>query len=349
MPPYKSRKPRRRPAKKPSRAPRSNLASKPRMGRKRAARPARRAIAPVQRLHTVGGVVSASYKKQYQSHRGAHQSLAKQIKTIGQPNTYQLQSYLTKPVAAGRQDLFSFQHVGFPDIGSIRAHIVAAVSVPIRFVLENYISEMTYTNTSTAPLEMEIYDVSVKRDVLAVWNYVAAGGNTYSVSPVPESYWGTGALLGAGLPAGTLTANNPAYWLGSSPFDSQLFKEYFNVTKRTIVNMPQGATHRHVVTQALNYVVTDALAINPLESAVAGLTTFTLMRINGYPSVDSTSTDPSTTTMRTQISAVQSKRYKYTWVQDLTTSIYATQSLPQVEPQVLNVGAGTVDTSSKLC
>jgi len=321
----------RRPARKPT------TASAPR--RKPAVR---RRRGPVR--HTaVNGLVTQSVVKHFSTKKNATPAVARSIKMVGTPNVYFLQTPV--PVfgaVSGRQNVASFQHVGKPDLTTIRNSITTN-NIPIRYALESYQCDIQMTNQSTAPIEVEIWDLKLTRDVLRTFLYNTSLG-TYSVAPVPEEYWYTGMLLGSNLPSTTPVSSNPGTFIGASLYDSQLFKEYFRSVKKTIVTLAQGATHRHEVLMSLNYVVNDALVLNESENSIVGLTTFTMVNVKGYPAGG-----PSTgiSTAVPNLMCIQSKRYKYTWAQDLSSNIFYSQNLGTPETlDIVNVGSGQIEPAN---
>ena len=209
------------------------------------------------------------------------------------------------------------------------------------------------TNTSTAPVQVELYDIYVKRDLPASYVYSIPGtSEVFPLYPDPARYWQVGAANSSGTPAGNLGGPaDPSLHYGASPFDSQLFKEYFGVSKRTIVMLPQGAVHRHVSLQKPSYLVTDAMSVSNV-AAVTGLAHFTMYVIKGFPSSGKDSADPPishTSTTIPQVSFVQSRRYKYTWCSDATQTLQNENKLygnSGWEPENINIGSGEVDIST---
>lgn len=277
----------------------------------------------------------------------ASPQVAKAIRMTGAPNIHLNQVAETFQALVQYQALFSLPHLPVTELLAIRGHVSSSTGPPnaIRFVVESYQSETLYTNTSTAPLEMELYDLVLKKDLPQTWVYTL-GSNTWPIPPKPESYWYNGSLIQSNKPTGTVIHDSPANQLGSSPFDSQLFTEFFEVRKRTIVTMSMGATHRHIVFMKPNYLVKDAeIQNNVLCNGVAGLTAFTMIRFNGFPtgSLD----DANTATSGAQLSWVQSTRVKYTFATDVSQNMYQSNPVALTAPaDIVNIGSGLVETQS---
>lgn len=269
------------------------------------------------------------------------------LKRVGAPNISVNQRVYQLNVAAGFQQSLSFFHWSIPEVETIIATVPQATTTgPTRCVLESAQNQITFTNSSTASAEVEIYDLVLKKDLLVAPNFTV-NGQTYSPQAVPSSYWNVGANASEGA---TGTQSPPAsHIIGSSPFDSLLFKDYFKVHKRTSVMLPQGATHRHSV------LIKPSRLINQFELpgnstgafGMRGLTVFTMLVAKGVPISDTASTVP--TTANVLLDCIQGIRYKWTWVADTSSTGYYQDTLTSpvtADTALLNIGSGTFTTAS---
>ena len=334
----KSKKPTRKPvARRPA-----AVAGPRRSSKLRSRRSVRGRVVPTK---LKSGLLTASSVMIPSTHgKRASPQVAKAIKMTGAPNIHLNQSADTYQSIGQYQGLFSLSHLPVSELLTIRGHVSSSTGPPnaIRFVVETYQSETLYTNTSTAPLEMELYDLVLKKDLPQTWVYTL-GTNTWPIAPKPESYWYNGSLIQSNKPTGTVIHDSPANQLASSPFDSQLFTEFFEVRKRTVVTMSMGATHRHIVFMKPSYLVKDAEIQNSvLCNGVAGLTAFTLIRFNGFPA--GSFNDGNTTVSAGQLSWVQSTRVKYTFATDVSQNMYQSNPI-EISPlsDIVNIGSGLVE------
>ena len=212
-----------------------------------------------------------------------------------------------------------------------------------RCVLESLQSEISMVNQTNATTELEIYDISLRRDLPLSNSLRLNNGNTYTLIASPSSYWDKGTNAIANEADNTLPY--PSDIIGSSPFDSPFFKDYFRVKKRTQVVLPQGAHHKHIVLLKPNHLMDEVESQTGTMYGFKGLTMYSLVVIKGTPSTDTDAADAPTTTP-TLLACVQSFRYKFTWVQDETyTGSYTTNlTTPVPQPTIINIGSGQLDT-----
>lgn len=322
--------------------------SKPRSSLKKpSAAYRRRRPQKIKRFQSVNGVLNQSTC--VVKRRPTPQVLA--MERIGMPNIKLgslAQTFLVDP---GLQYNLSISHMSQQQLASIR-QLVPPQAAPLasRYVLESWQSEMVFTNTTSASVEMEFYDICLKRDTFA-GNYTT--NTTVPVTyPInigsPSEYWRAGALMNANLADTTTQPLTPSNFMGSSPFDSQLFRDYFKVLKRTRVLLTQGGSHRHFVIFHPNACIDDSLINNVNKPGLQGLSMWTLVVAKGLPQTLGTgaSVPPAVTLSLAQLAVAISYRAKYTWVQDNSNSLFAGTSLAQpTNTAVFNIGSGAVTTA----
>lgn len=274
----------------------------------------------------------------------ANPRVARYIKMSGAPNVYVDQESAVLASKANEQSSSSWSHLNVARLKTIR-NLIANTDRPVRYVVSDYQSIFTITNGTTAPMELDIYDITLKRDTLLT--QYTTGLGTYTLGNFPDNYWQVGSQVQANIaPAGTI----PATYLGTSPLDTDLFKQFFTIKKRTVVTMPQGAIHRHAVLQKPNFVVTDALLLNTALGNIMGLSSFTMFVQRGFPTGDLTNGTSlgSAALLSSGLALVRTLRIKYHWVDDIDNNLYANQSLVGEFDDVINIGSGQVDLSPTL-
>lgn len=194
----------------------------------------------------------------------------------------------------------------------------AAGSAPRQFVLESYRSEVQVANQTNVIAEVELYDCVLKRD-LPTTNAITTGNPAvpFALAASVIDYINKGMDMATASPSGTYQATTYPY--GSSPYDSPLFKDYFKVVKRTVVEMSPGGVHQHVVSLKPNCLIREDVTSTSTMFGLRGMTSFTLVWIRPTAGIDVTSAG--ITTPQTQINVIQSVRYGFTWAQDIANSL----------------------------
>lgn len=298
------------------------------------------------------GTVSNSRTSYYA--RPSRQVIA--LEKVGAPNQWTNQYSFRVDNAYGFQDACSFNFCDPLRLAQLPQSIgIGGVNgiPPFRYVLDSVIGSISMANATTAPVELDIYDIVLKRDLpltLNIWQN--AQGYTAGAAPYPDVIWKYFIAMNNGLPGTTPIANSAAKNIGASPFDCTVFKDYFKVKKRTHVMLSQGGVHRHQVVQRPNKLLDSTLfnQNNPLApdinrslGGIQGLTTYVMVVQRGFPVSDAESA-PTVTTSLGSVCYVQEYRYKYTWVADNVYSTYNGDSLTSpVSAQVINVGSGAAE------
>lgn len=275
------------------------------------------------------GVTTNSYFRL----RSRPSAKARAMKKVGAPNVYLSNSGLSFQCVEGFQASSQHSWCNIADLNTIRGFVPGSGTLPVpgsvipnQYILESMIGEVVYTNASTATCELELYDIVRKRDAHA----------TGTATQSPINAWEQGMIN-----AEQTGATSPQNFLKSTPFDSKLFQDWFKVVKRTRIQLTQGATHRHSVNLSPNRLVDEEL-LAYTGADVAGLTVYTMCRVYGQPaSILNDPLPPDVTTAAIRIDAVQSVRYKYTWVADTVHNVFVTDNLTShAGEQVLSIGKG---------
>lgn len=306
------------------------------------------AVGRPRKVSSLNGNVTNSIVKYYS--RPSRQVLT--MEKVGAPNQYTDQYSFRVDNEYGFQDICSFsfngtyqlanlpQYIGMPGITGVK---------PYRYVLQSIIGNITMANASTAPIELEIYDLVLKRDLPTNIN-ISQNNINWNQGSVnfPDTMWKYFLGMNNG-DAPTTLALSKAHNIGASPFDCSLWKNYFKVKKRTQVLLTQGGVHRHAVLMKPNKLLdstmfnqgvsTDAQVL-PSLNGLQGLTTYVMIVQKGFPVSDAAAA-ATVTTSSGSVCYVQDWRYKYTWVADNVMSAVNGDSLTTpAAGQIINIGSG---------
>jgi len=224
----------------------------------------------------------------------------------------------------------------------------SALNLPYRMLLKSVTGNVTISNACTAPVELDIYDIVLKRDLpLALqWKQNA---NLWTIPLCyPDSMWAEGSYANNNTinTGGTAQSAN----IAASPFDVTIFNEYFRVKRKSKVLLTQGGVHRHSIVSNVNKII-DSVMFNQISNASMttptsgvlgwkGVTTFVMVVQRGLPISDATEVS-TVTTAETHIDVVQDFRIKWNWVSDNTRGVYNTDSLTSpASGQIVNIGNG---------
>lgn len=310
----------------------------------------------IQRFQSLNGSLTSS-RCAIMSQRPNKQVVA--LKRVGAPN-FLTGQYATRVDAAyGFQEPNSWGLLRTADVVSLVTNPVniagTAANIPFRICLDSYIANLTMANASTAPVELEIYDIGLKRDIpsqLAVKGVLnGSGGYVYTCGGDPTSFYSAGAQM-ANNQAPIAAGVGGAYRnVASSPLDSALFKDYFYVKKRTHVMLSQGGIHRHALFAKVNKVIDNTMfsqfpspdgtgALSNWTTAFKNVTSFVMVIQKGLP-VSDAATAANVTTSDTHVDYILDYRYKWTYVVDNSYAVANTDSLTSpASGQIINVGNG---------
>lgn len=213
----------------------------------------------------------------------------------------------------GFQSAGVYTWLGRDDMVNLLSLVPGAGSVypnaPKRLHVESIVNELLMTNSSLATQYVDIYDIVRKRDA----GYSSGGQGSPSPTSNPYEAWRYG------VSDQTSTSPDLTAWtnVSSLPTDSKLFNDYFRVIKRSHIGLVAGATHRHSVILKTNRII-DSAVVGRCSGDLAGYSVYTLLVINGQPASIKTETTPIVTTATTALDVVNSRRFKYSYVQDNT-------------------------------
>ena len=267
------------------------------------------------------------------------------MERLGAPNQIVNQLNFVQVNPAGTQSAKSFAQFDTMQLRQVLAQVGPVT--PYRMVVEGLTMEFTMTNFTNTPVEIDIYDIACLRDAYQNFGFIN-NGTSYTPQPIPEQYWS------AGLDAQRqLTWPSTSYnVVGCSPTDSQLFKDWFRITKRVTVLLPIAGAHRHVVTVKTNRLIDTLLAGNTAGTTnLAGYTNYTMIVQKGLPVYNATEGAFNCTTSSNEVGIVAVQRIKYTYVQDIsfTSVLNASLPLPAAAQQTSwNQGSGVINSTQGL-
>jgi hypothetical protein len=203
------------------------------------------------------------------------------------------------------------------------------VNKSCRTILESCTENTIFRNQDKNDVYLDLYDIVARRDITST-------GNT---DFYPDGAWANG-VADAG-------ASNMQLQVGTTPFSSPRFTQLYKVVKVTHVILPAGGTHEHRV----HYEPNRMLNLETLQDgqwALKGLTHYTMAVWYAAPLNDSVNTGQ-VSIGAANLDYVQTKQYKWTYIQDAVTNNTFTQSLPTAFTTAANVmqdESGTIVTDA---
>lgn len=178
-----------------------------------------------------------------------------------------------------------------------------------KWFLESFTGSLQMSNASAAAVTMTIFDCIARRDV--------ASTNVYS----PQIAW-TSGVTDEGVA-------NGANQVGSLPFESDLFTQFYKVVKSTKVILASGECHKHVFNMEPNQLlhheyITQYSASN--TGIYRDLSYFPLVVFSGMPAHDST-TKTSVSSAPVNLDTIFEVSYAFKYLFNNTVSWYRTNAL----------------------
>lgn len=284
-----------------------------------------------------------------QSNFAAHHPASKKVATMELvvPNKVITSNYpLQLGVFAGFQNALVNATLNWAQLGALNSLLPPATSStnegPKQLVVKSVEKVYTMTNNTNATMELDIYDIVLKKDVPKS-QLVLSNGIYYTLLGDPWTYWKQGTLATEGQ-ASTFTPT-PAELLGVLPSDSPFFKDYFKVLQKKTVHLPLGSGHRHTVNLTPNWLVKESEMTSSVYNGLAGHTMYCMFVVRGFPVTDTSGA--LITTSAGNIAVVVSERTRYCFVSDNRTSGYYLDGLStpaDIDQSLINAATGAIDT-----
>jgi len=262
------------------------------------------------------------------------------MKAVGAPDIYHQNYAQVLNTSSGLQ-----QYASFPSVTPLQLQAIAGTTpsgAPNRVLIQNAQTEITFTNVNNTSVEVELYDIMFKRDA-TFDSSIETNVDTYPFDNI-DTMIEQGSKASAQLASG---GTDVSRYIGASPYDSQIFKNYCRVVKRTHVMLASGASHRHQALIGINKLGEQSVIGNKDLVYVKGFTYATLMYARGVGAYDPTDPGGGATTNGCFLNVVTSVRIKYTFVTDNTNTVhYNNKPLPLGTPNVRNPGSGAYEALS---
>lgn len=266
-----------------------------------------------------GGTYSTFYRK----HRASKRS--RTMKLIGALNAYNINSAGVLTASIGTQASGTLASAfGLTDLNTCFNNInpSGAGFLTTHALFTSASLKHTITNDENTNIFVDIYDIVARKDVSA--------SATNAATPDLAFY------------QGLVDENNASQYtnIGSTPFRSALFTQFYKVHKITHCCLATGQSHQHRVSWSPNRVVNREEA-NYSTGNIGGLTYYTMVVIKGGP-VDALSASSTVSTAYAKISYTTEVEYRYTFISDSKTNYFASNTLPTT----LTGGANVMNSAS---
>lgn len=299
----------------------------------------RKTVKRTRRINSMAGAITQSAWSKY-GRKISKKVLA--MKRVGAPDIWSANFAQLLQTTPGLQQYYAFGSATGEQLREIASN-AGNQSAPNQVLFLSSQAELTFSNPMNCPVEMDIYDLVPKRDVLDTTTVTLTAG-TYVMGSSPVSYIEQGTKASATL--SPTSSQDPHRWFGSIPQDSPFFKDYFAISKTTTVMLASGAAHRHLQKVTHNYLGKQGVVASSAIDLVKGCSYSCLVRIRGLPATTLTGGDPDTPTLPPlDINVVTSFRMKYTFVQDVNNTLFPSNILvPEADIAVRNIGSGVFES-----
>lgn len=194
------------------------------------------------------------------------------------------------------------------------------------YFLEDWRMEVDITNCYLANCSLAIYDVVARKDI----------ASTTLVSPSAAWVQGT-----------TDESSSAAYDVpGSTPFQVELFNQYYKVVQVTQVTLGGGNMHKHIMTAKPQRLIRGAYAAYTPE-AFKDVTHWLMIVISGAPANDTVSTTQ-VTLGKGGVNWVYRKQHRWKPLQNNSNSVTVSSNLLTsftTAEDVVNTGGSTITTN----
>lgn len=261
------------------------------------------------------------------SWRKRQQKLFKNVKRIGAPNWAYSNGTARIDGAVGKQTTYIVTKLfDAKSIDDIFGNVLSNKAMKIQ--LHNCSARMRFQNQSLTYADVTIYDIISFRDL----------STKESDTTVDISYADVAWAQGITDEGGSASATN---MIGTTPFMSQTFRQFYRIKKVTTARLPSGWTHEHKVNLApMQYIARERLNYQGTGKGanIGNLTYQCMIVVNGGVANDSV-TKTQVSTVAPHLDAIIDWRYKYSWIADTTETAITTNNLPTaftVNPEFVN-------------
>lgn len=210
-----------------------------------------------------------------------------------------------------------------------------APTLTSRVLHEQMNGEILFANSSIFTTTMIIYDIIARRDL-------HLGLASSAELAAPTGAWSTGISDEGG-------AANDWKIIGGTPFQAELFNQFYRVVRTTRVELNPGGIDRHVVSFRPNMILHNEV-VEANSYGIKDLTCYTMVVFYGQPAHDSTTTT-SVSISASSLDVVQSAKYRYRYLQESSTDFSSANALAgsfAVGPQIVNDEVGQTQDATGL-
>nr|WAE42308.1 MAG: capsid protein [Cressdnaviricota sp.] len=217
----------------------------------------------------------------------------------------------------------------YADVNNISQKINAVQTN--KFLIKSCSAETLITNQDSGNVNIVLYDIIARRDL----------STSSNLSSPLAAFQNSLADEGG--------SNSNYQFVGTTPFSSDLFTQFFKVVKMTHLTLGQGQCHTHRVKFNVNSII-DGELIQYNTNGFKGVSCWTMAVTSGMPYNDST-TKTQVSTGSIAIDIVNKRQYSYTWMQDVDTNYSFSNQIAgsfTVSEDIMNeaTGTATVDVTA---
>lgn len=188
-----------------------------------------------------------------------------------------------------------------------------------QFFLENAEQVVHFTNQGSAPIQLERYNCVCRKDLQDV---IFGSDDTNQPFSVALAQWSATQNF---ITTGDLTS------LGVDLFQIRGFVDHFKVLSKKLIQLGPGESISMKLRCGQGRKITSTYEGDDLGKlvATAGLTYLQVFKVYGLPSNDSTTkTSATVTSGQVQLDYIMTRRYTYTFVQDIESDMFGVNNLP---------------------
>lgn len=206
---------------------------------------------------------------------------------------------------------------------------VNQAAVTVKIYLKTLVAEHLLTNQTNDVVHLTMYDVVARRDQYNGSSYIT-----------PTGAWTQGDID---------ASQSSAYQIvGSTPFQTPGFTEYWKIVKITELDLHSGGHHRHKVFVSPKKLISNEV-INQIGSngVIKDLTCFTMVVCHGFP--DNSTGTSTVSTAPGKVDMVTKKQYEWQPFGSQRTMISVSDNLPvNATDAIINdlTGASTTVTTA---
>lgn len=224
-------------------------------------------------------------------------------------------------------------------VGAQNASVPISVFYPDSVTTADAISRiMCYSATA----DVTMNNIYLSNAYVIIYDIVCRNDCAVNANNGPLAAWQQGDADEGG------SASTTFIKLGTQPWESEIFNQYFEIKQVTRVVLAAGGTHVHKISMKPKKVVSQARATYS-GKGIRGLTYFCMVEVHGAPANDTT-TQTSVSIGVAGLNIVVDKLEIYKKLAVQTPTLTLNNTLPAsfaVAEQVVNMGGSTITTNAE--